>query len=283
MRIAITGLFAGEAGETGVTAMEFYLLGSLAVRSGDRLSIPKVSKQRKLLAVLILNANHMVRTQTLMKELWDENPPRSAAATLQTYISQLRRFLAEAGELTAEDVTNRILLTEPGGYLLRVDPERIDAARFEAEVARGRFALASQEAAAAVHHFREATGGWDGVVLENVTHGPVIEAQVRRLEQLWLSTVEQYFDLELRAGRHHEILAKLTGVAAANPLHENLHGQLMTALFRCGRRAAALESFRTLRTRLVEGLGLEPAPQLERLHQHMLTTDSSASERGVCP
>ncbi|WP_225846201.1 AfsR/SARP family transcriptional regulator [Streptomyces sp. HPF1205] len=245
---------------------------------------PKASKQRKLLAVLLLNVNHMVRVNTLMGELWDSNPPRSAAATLQTYVSQLRRFLAAAADgERREDLAGQVLLTEPGGYVLRSPQALVDFARFEQKVGQGRLEAARHNYDAAAACLRDATSGWTGQVLENVAHGPVVEVQVRRLEQLWLSSVEQRFEIELRLGRHREILPDLTGVAAANPLHENLHGQLMTALHRSGRRAAALESFRALRGRLVDELGLEPTDHLERLHQEILANHRVPGEIALMP
>lgn len=235
-----------------------------------------------MLAVLLLNVNHMVRVSTLMTELWENRPPRSAAATLQTYVSQLRRFLTDAADGDGQPPC-QVVLTEPGGYVLRADPGLVDFARFERKVTQGRLEAAREHYDAAVACFRDATQDWQGNVLENVAHGPVLDAQVRRLEQLWLTTVEQQFDIELRLGRHREILADLTGLAASHPLHENLHGQLMTALYRSGRRAAALENFRALRGRLVDEPGLEPTVQLERLHQEILANHRPAGEFLLAP
>lgn len=262
---------------------EIHVLDSLRVRFGDQVATPKTAMQRKVLATLILNVNHMVRTRTLMKELWGEWLPRTASATLQTYISQLRRFIADISDEPLDQVTSRVLLTEPGGYLLAAPAEMVDFLRFERQVSLGQAALASHELRLATRHLHDATTNWSGIVLGNVDYGDVARVQVRRLEQLWLSAIQQRFDLDLRLGRHQETLAELTGVAAANPLHEPLQGQLMSALFRSGQRVAALECYRSLRSRLVNQFGLEPTPYLERLHQYILSADVPTGDVGMSP
>ncbi|NYI04917.1 DNA-binding SARP family transcriptional activator [Allostreptomyces psammosilenae] len=207
---------------------------------------------------------------SLCRELWEGEPPQSATATLQTYIAQIRRFLASCSGQRLTEVMRNVLITEPGGYVLRVPPGKLDLYDFERYLAGGRAALAQGELEIAVTHFRNAVNLWTGSPLENVHHGTVLEAQVRRLEELRLGAAEDLYDLELRLGNHQRILADLTELAWQNPLHENLHALLMAALYMSGRRSDALIAFHALRGRLAEELGLDPSPRLISLQHAIL-------------
>jgi DNA-binding SARP family transcriptional activator len=249
------------------------VLGPLAVVSRDRIETPKASMLRKVLALLAVHADRMVRTGELKRELWGADEPASSTSTLYTYISQLRKFLAEVCDVDVPWVSGNLLVTEPGGYILRGPAGSPDFVRFEERVSAGYAALAAGKPYAAIEHLGGIVHDWDGVALTNVVHGPALSAVVARLGQQWLSAAEDYFSLELQAGRHQRILGELTGVASAHPLNERLHGLLITALQRSGQRAAALSCYRELRARLVHELGLEPTAELERIHRAVLSTD----------
>jgi SARP family transcriptional regulator, regulator of embCAB operon len=249
------------------------VLGPLAVSSRDRIETPKASMLRKVLALLAVHIDRMVRTEELKRELWGADEPTSSTSTLHTYISQLRKFLAETCEADVAWVSRNLLVTEPGGYILQAPAGNPDLVRFEERVSAGYAALAAGKPYAAIDHLGGIVRDWDGAALTNVVHGPALSAVVARLGQQWLSAAEDYFSLELQAGRHQRILGELTGVALARPLNERLHGLLITALQRSGQRAAALACYRELRARLVDELGLEPTMELERIHRAVLSTD----------
>jgi DNA-binding SARP family transcriptional activator len=251
--------------------MEFRILGSLVIRAENGPTVPTAPKQQQTLAVLLLQANRFVPTSSLLRELWGDVLPRTSASTLQTYIAQVRRFIASATGRSLGDVMENVLTTEPGGYLLRVDPDGLDLHRFNDAVSAGRSALHSGALESAAEQFRKALGMWRGSALENVQHGPILEIQVRRLEQLWLTTTEQRYELDLKLGRHQEVLGDLTELAEQNPLHENFHALLMRAFHQSGRRAEALSTYHVLRRRLAEELGLDPSQEMAALQQTILT------------
>ena len=252
--------------------MDFSVLGRLSVRSGSRSAAPTAPKQRQLLALLLLNSNHVVRTETLVRELWGITAPNTSTNILQTYVAQLRGLIMEVSGHDRDYVTKGVLLTEQSGYLLRLAPGQLDLDRFQARLAAARAALAVGDPGAAAE-FGAALALWDGDPLGDVPHGAALTVQVRRLEQLWLGAVEQWFALELDLGRPHEILPELTAVAAEHPLHENIHRQLMIALCQAGRRAAAVQCYQSLRRRLHDELGLAVSESLERLYRQIRTPE----------
>lgn len=251
--------------------MEFRVLGPLVISAENSLAIPSAPKQRQTLALLLLQANRYVPTSALLRELWGDVPPRSSSATLQTYVAQVRRFLVGVSGRSLDDVMRETLTTEPHGYTLRLAPDVLDLNRFNELVSAGRMALHAAEPEAAAERFREALGIWQGAVLENVHHGPMLEIQVRRLEQLWLTITERRYQLDLRLGRHHEVLDDLTELTEQNPLHENFHALLMQAFQQSGRRADALRTYHLMRRRLADELGLDPSPEMAELHQSILS------------
>jgi DNA-binding SARP family transcriptional activator len=234
-------------------------------------TIPSAPKQQQTLAVLLLQANRFVPTSALLRELWGDMPPRSSSATLQTYVAQVRRFLASVSGRSLDAVMREVLTTEPGGYTLRFAPDHLDLYRFNELVSAGRGAFQAGAFECAAERFRDALGIWQGAVLENVQHGPMLEIQVRRLEQLWLSITERRYELEVRLGRHHEVLDDLTELTEQNPLHENFHALLMQAFQQNGRRADALRTYHLMRRRLADELGLDPSPEMAALHQSILS------------
>lgn len=259
--------------------IQIQLLGPMAARMGDVSILPSAGKPRQALALLALQANQVVSVPMLMEEIWGTELPRSAPTTLQTYILQLRRKLNAATPLRSGGPAKTILTTVHGGYRLELPAESIDSHEFVELLGRGQEALRRSDDATAVRLLRQALDLWRGLMLVDVTHGRMLEIEVLRLEESRLGAIELRIAAELRLGRHMELLGELTALAAEHRMHESLHAQLMVALYRAGRPGAALEVFRQLRVTLIDELGLEPCPSLQRLHQAVLNADPALEGR----
>lgn len=248
------------------------LLGPLLLVRAGRQITPSAPKLRLVLSLLAVQANAVTRVDQLVEELWGESPPPSALTTVQTYIYQLRKLLKLDDQPVPEgDTTRPALLSHPGGYILRLpDLADVDANLFEELARRGRTELLAARAEAAAETFREALALWRGNVLEGVTTGPVLYAHATRLEELRRTVVALRIEADLQLGRHHEIIGELNSMVAAAPTREDICAKLMIALYRSGRRADALGVYQRIRTALVDELGLDPAAELQRLHQLML-------------
>ena len=248
--------------------MDFGILGPLEARSNGHRLVLGGPKQRALLALLLLQADRIVSSDQLIEELWPDRPPAAARHTLAVNVSRLRAALADGGG-------DPILLTRAPGYLLRVGPEELDLRRFERRLAEGRRALEAGDAERAARTLREAEGLWRGRALADLEFEPFARLESARLEELRLVAVEERIEAELSLGRHAALAGELDALVAEHPLRERLRGQLMLALYRSGRQADALASYRTARSLLVDELGLEPGPQLMRLEQAILRHDDA--------
>ncbi|MFI6346718.1 BTAD domain-containing putative transcriptional regulator [Streptomyces sp. NPDC050560] len=252
--------------------MDIRILGPLSLKDAvDKVAI--APKPRVVLAVLASMANSAVATSALVRELWAEEPPQSATATVQTYVSQLRRSLAEALGDRAAAGAAELIVGEGGGYRLSTRWLRIDLAEYRRLDRLGTEAVESGDFTAGADLLHEALALWTGAPFANVEAGPLIQSQILQLEERRLHTTERRITADLCLGRHQRLVGELRHLVTQHPLHETLHGHLMFALYRCGRRAEALAALRTLRERLVEELGLEPTPRLLRLQQAILTAD----------
>jgi DNA-binding SARP family transcriptional activator len=239
--------------------MEFLILGPLEVVEGGREIAVAGSKPRALLAVLLLHANEVVSRDRLVDELWGAAPPETAATALQVHVSQLRKALGR-----------ETIVTRAPGYVIRVGPGDLDAERFESLLEEAH----SQEAAAAAETLRQALGLWRGPALADL--GDIFARPERALlEERRLSALEHRIEAELTLGRHAKLVAELEGLVREQPLRERLRGQVMLALYRCGRQADALEAYRSGQRLLDEELGLEPADELQRLERAILNHDPS--------
>lgn len=236
--------------------MEFRILGPLDV-ADDRLeSIPIAGqKQRALLAILLLRANEVVSRERLVEELWGEQPPKTATASLQNSISQLRKLLGPGR-----------LVTKPPGYVLRVEADELDLHRFERALREAR-ELAPDERAAALE---QALALWRGPALADFEFESFAQTEARRLEELRLAALENRIDAELERGRAAEVAGELEALVAEHPQRERLRGQLMLALYGSGRQADALRAYQETRRMLVDELGVDPSPQLQELHAQIL-------------
>ena len=250
------------------TPLDFRILGPLEVAGDDgRLDLP-TGKPRALLAVLLLSRGEVVSVDRLVDELWGERPPPTAAKNVQGYVARLRRVLGDGA-----------LLTQAPGYALRVDA--LDATRFQTLVEEARHA----EPAAAAPRLQEALALWRGPPLADFTYEPFAQDEIRRLDELRLSALEDRIEADLALGRHEQVVAELESLAREHPVRERLQGLRLIALYRCGRQAEALETYRTTRRRLVDELGVEPGPELKELERRILEHDPSleAPRRETAP
>jgi predicted ATPase/DNA-binding SARP family transcriptional activator len=249
--------------------VDFLILGSLVVRDGDRpVALPR-GRGRALLAILVLHAGEVVSTERLIAELWGETPPRTASTALQGLVSILRKRL-EAGGVTRAG--SAVLETRPSGYILAVDPDQVDANRFRRLVSESGEASDPETRGAKL---REALGLWRGPALADFLYEPFAEAVIAELEELRLAAIEERIATDLAMGRHGELTGELESLVSQHPLRERLRGHLMLALYRSGRQAEALQVFRDTRRVLVEELGIEPGPDLQRLEEAILRHDPS--------
>ncbi|WP_327358767.1 AfsR/SARP family transcriptional regulator [Streptomyces sp. NBC_01304] len=254
--------------------MDIEVLGALAVREHGASVTPTAPKPRQVLALLALHADQVVPLAALVEELWSERPPRSARTTLQTYVLQLRDLISSALEHAPEDAPPRtakdVLVTTPGGYLLNTSGGSSDIREFERLAGTGYRAMDAGDFPGAARQLREALDLWTGNALADVQTGPQLEMETRRLEETRLCALDQRIEADLRLGRHRELLGELTVLVRRYRTHETLHGQLMLALHRSGRRSEALDVYQRLRTALVRELGLEPSAGLRRLQRSVL-------------
>lgn len=259
--------------------MEFGVLGSLYVRVNGETSAPSAPKLRNVLAMLLVHAGQVVPVSSLVRDLWDEDPPVSGLTTLQTYILNLRKMFAALTGTPTGEVARHVLVTRAGGYALAAGTGTLDLHRYRRLVTSGRESLARGDDAGGMRDLNEALMLWRGPALVDVPAGRVLESRRRQLEESRLAAFEYLVDVELRLGMYREVLAELAAITVENPLHEGLHGQYMWALHLSGRRAQALQVFHRLRGALVAGLGLEPGPQVQRLHQAVLNADTEYAPR----
>jgi predicted ATPase/DNA-binding SARP family transcriptional activator len=244
--------------------VEFRILGSVeADDDGKTLDLGGL-RERTLLARLLLSANQAVSADRLADDLWSGSPPTHSTATLRVYISRLRRVLGPR---------SGVLLTQPAGYQLNVAEDQLDAARFERLVAAAAADMAAGRADAAATTLREALDLWRGPALSDVADMAFAQADAGRLEEARLTALENRVEADLACGRHAGLVAELEALAAGHPLRERLTGQRILALYRCGRQAEALSAYAELRDRLTDELGIDPSPDLRRLHERILRQD----------
>jgi DNA-binding SARP family transcriptional activator len=262
------------------------LLGPLSLRAGGTLVTPTAAKPRHMLALLALNANRVVRNESMIDELWENSPPSSVTTTLQTYVYHLRKCLnvPAPNDDASGDPSQPApppLRTFAGGYMLSLEPGCLDSARFEELVQRGRLQLELGETAPAARTLREALQLWRGPALVDVNRGTLLQAEVLRLEEIRRSALELRIDADLGLGRHHEVLVDLVALVAQQPTHEGFQMRLILALYRAGRRAEALRAYQQARQTLIAELGIDPSGNLQRLHRAILVGDAEPS--GVGP
>ncbi|MFD5877013.1 BTAD domain-containing putative transcriptional regulator [Streptomyces sp. NPDC060322] len=252
--------------------MDIEVLGALSVRENGISITPTAPKPRQVLALLALHADRVMSVATLIEELWDGHPPRSARTTIQTYILQLRELIGNALARNGNEraMAKDILVTLPGGYRLETRGGTLDFREFERHAAVGYRAMDAEDYSGGARRLRDALSLWTGPALTDVQAGRQIEMEIKRFEEARLCALDQRIEADLRLGRHRELLSELTVLVNRYRMHESLHGQFMLALHRSGRRGEALSAYQRLRNTLVAELGLEPSPALIRLQRSIL-------------
>ncbi|MBB4704105.1 AfsR/SARP family transcriptional regulator [Sphaerisporangium siamense] len=220
-----------------------------------------------MLSVLLLDANRVVTIGRLMEAIYGDEPPTTARAQVQICISSLRRLFAANG-------SPDIIATQSLGYAIRATADEIDAQRFESLVQRARRAREGRNLNEAIRHFRDALSLWRGPALDGID-SRLVQSAASRLAEDRITANEDCIQLELDLGRHHELVGELTELTEEHPLRERLRGQLMTALYRSGRQAEALQVYRNARRTMIEELGIEPNERLQQLEHAILTSDES--------
>jgi DNA-binding SARP family transcriptional activator len=252
--------------------LDFAILGPLEVAADGGVVRLGGQKQRAALAILLLNANRVVSVERLADDLYAGAPPVTAVTQVQRQVSELRKALGAAA-----------IETRSPGYVLHVEPDRLDLDRFERWTHEAAQALTGSDYAVAVELTTKALDLWRGAPLADVAYEPFAQTAIGRLEELRLAALEQRFEAELGRGRHASVLPELEALVWDNPLRERLRGLLMLAHYRAGRQADALEAYRALRELLVDELGIEPSRPLVDLHRAILaqdpSLDNSAPER----
>lgn len=247
--------------------MKFSVLGPLRVTAADR-EVPITSaRQRAVLAVLALRAQRVVQVPQLLDAVWGEGPPPSAHRLVQTYIWQLRRLLG-SHEATAQEPR---IVSHPDGYLLRVGPGELDAHVFEQLADDAEKALAARDGALASRLLTDALALWSGEPLAGTPLGGSAIAEIRRLCEMRIQALTARIGVDLKLGRHAELIPELRALIAEDPLHERLHAHLIVALSRSGRRGEALQAYASARQLLLDELGVEPCELLRQLQQDVLS------------
>ncbi|MET8977508.1 BTAD domain-containing putative transcriptional regulator [Streptomyces sp. NPDC004539] len=260
--------------------MRFRVLGPLELSDDDRPVPLQGSKQRAVLGHVLLNANRVVSVSALMDVLWPQGEtPNSARKILHNAIWGLRGVLTAGGEHAA----GAALLTRPPGYVLQVDPEAVDLFEFRrlAEQGQGQLAAGSPESAAVT--LRRALGLWRGNVLADLVEEGFNWPELAGIDHARTDVLEDCFDAELALGRHQSVLREIEAAVEGDALRERLCGQLMLALYRCGRHTEALGLYIRVRERLVGELGLEPGQHLQELQQAILRHDACLLVRDPAP
>jgi DNA-binding SARP family transcriptional activator len=258
--------------------LEFRVLGPVEVVQDGVARRIGSSTQRTLLALLVMHPNGVVSTDRIIEVLWPDNPPE-ARRKLWFHVSKLRAILQSC---EAEGDASGMLATVPTGYALRINVDRIDAARFERLTSSARSVLADEPAQAG-ETLRRALALWRGRPFEDVLHEDAVSSEATRLDELRLKAVEDRLEADLALGRSGELIPELEALVAEHPFREHLRAQLMLALYRSGRQAEALAAFRQARRTLVEELGIEPSEGLKELEKRILGQDPSIAGSRPAP
>ncbi|MFC0030779.1 BTAD domain-containing putative transcriptional regulator [Micromonospora chaiyaphumensis] len=254
--------------------MRFAILGPLRVGGGE-VTIT-AGRDRTVLAMLLLRAGRVVPVEELIDAVWEDRPPATARTQLQICVSRLRQRLATLGP------PGEIIITDPVGYGVRIEPDDLDAEVFAREVEAGRAAVGARRPVEARQHYRAALALWRGPALGGVASRSV-RRRAQALDEQRLAALEECVDVELRLRQAADVIDELTESVERNPLRERLRGQLMLALSAVGRQADALAVYREGRRIYAQELGIEPGTALQELHQRLLAGDLALGGPAALP
>jgi DNA-binding SARP family transcriptional activator/ABC-type glycerol-3-phosphate transport system substrate-binding protein len=247
--------------------MRFKVLGPLQVTRDDAAVALGGPKQRTVLANLLVRANDLVPADTLIDLVWGGEPPEAARGTLHSYISHLRKALEP-----------ELIEGRPPGYVLHVSTDELDAERFEVLLREARLANGSPSRAGTL--LREALALWSGPPFADLASEPSLAAEIARLDELRIQALEDRISADLAEGRHGEVVGELESLTRELPLRERLWELLMLALYRSRRPADALAAFERAKEGLARELGVDPSPELRRLHGRILQEDPDLDLKG---
>jgi DNA-binding SARP family transcriptional activator len=248
-------------GQVSNQPIEFQVLGPTEARQWGKAIPLSGARRRALVTRLLLDAGRTVSADTLLEDVWGDQAPPAASATLQSHVSQLRKVLGCC------------LQRSTAGYILRLDAVSIDAEEFESALTNGMLQFAEGDFEAAARLLRQALGLWRGRAYQEVSDQPWAKPESERLEELRRFAAEQLLESRLALGEHEQVVADAEVAVEENPLREQRWATLMLALYRCGRQAEALRAYQRLRTLLVEELGIDPSPPLSALETAVLCHD----------
>ncbi|MEU1122605.1 BTAD domain-containing putative transcriptional regulator [Streptomyces sp. NPDC005899] len=249
--------------------IDLRVLGPVRALSGDRDLDIGHARQRSLLAMLLVDVNNVVPSSRLAELVWDDRPPRQARNTLAGYATRLRKVLAGAPG-------GPVLLSQAGGYVLRVDPVAVDLYRFRAHVFRASAVRGDEERSALL---RSALAQWSGAALGDLL-GTRAEALRTALDGERQAALLDYFDAQLRLGRPQEILTQLQRMTEERPYDEELTLRLVTAHRDSGNPAAALRTYEAARSRLASELSTGPGEALRKAGERLLHPERPAGDGG---
>jgi DNA-binding SARP family transcriptional activator len=256
-----------------VHGLDFRILGPLEVTVNARRIPVAAGKQRALLATLLLSANHTVSVEELTERLWGADPPRCPRAALHTYVTRLRQTLDRR---TGRHGTGPIR-TSAAGYGIEIPAAGLDLTRFRVMVAEARAAGEGGDLAVESSGLTEALSLWRGPILSDVRSDSLHRDVVPSLVEEHLRTLERRHEVDLALGRHDRLVGELRALTGRHPFHERFWGQLMVALYRCGRPAEALEAYGEVSASLRRRLGVCPGPEVRDLHTAILRDDPRLS------
>ena len=241
--------------------MEFRILGPVeVVDAGVQLPLGG-PKHRALLALLLLHAGEVVSSDQMVEALWGEDPPRTAAGSIQNSISHLRKLLG----------AERLVTKSPGYVLHLLEEDELDAERARALLDQARSSAPDEGA----ELLRKAESLWRGASLADFAYESFAQPAIAQLEELRLGIYEERIGKELELGRHTEVIGELEALISEQPLRERLRGHLMLALYRSGRQADALHAYQEARRALLDRIGIDPGPALQQLHGAVLRQERS--------
>jgi DNA-binding SARP family transcriptional activator len=241
--------------------VRFSVLGLVSVTDGVETVVLPPVKPTSLLAALLLRPNQTVSSEYLRSVVWEDAPPTTARATLQTYVLRLRRLFRGLG------MAGSVIETVPGGYRFPATAQTLDLVEFRDLL---RHAAVADDLRVELAALCRALALWQGPPLANIRSGPLQRDDVPCLVEDWLRAAERRFDLELALGRHREVTADIRAAIREHPGHERFWEQLIESLYRSGRQADALSEYANVKRRLREGLGIDPGAALQRLELAIL-------------
>ena len=251
--------------------MRFRILGPLEVLSADRWTAISAAKWRSLLACLLVRPGQLIPTDTLIDELWGDNPPHTANNLVSIYVHRLRKLIGDA--------EGRVLVYRAPGYLLRLSAGDLDMQEFETQVTGGRSALAAGDPERAALLLGRALGLWRGPLLADVPPTPLLDVHADHAAELRLDATELRIQADLGCGRPAQVVPELRGLVAEHPMREGLWLLLMRALEDAGRRAEALETFAQAQQAIAAELGVDPGTEMRRFYLELLAADAAAAVR----